>query len=162
MKTAIIYISRRGTTLLITNMITAALTGRNVTSIDLDQYPEPDLDHYQEIIIGGPIYMGELPQKLRAFCQTNIDKLMSKRLGLFVCGMIPDKTKQEEELNRAYPEPLRQKARVAAFLGGAFVQDKLNLFEKLIVRFIAKTRKSVSKIEQSEIESFCRRFIRNS
>jgi menaquinone-dependent protoporphyrinogen oxidase len=109
MKTAIIYISRRGTTVEIAHMIRATLIERDVELINLDEHPEPDLDMYEEVIIGGPIYMGDLPQKLRNYCKVHAEKLLSKRLGLFVCGMIPDRAKQQEELIRPIQKPCMKK-----------------------------------------------------
>jgi menaquinone-dependent protoporphyrinogen oxidase len=89
----------------------------------------------------------------------HLDILRSNRLSLFICGMIPDQERQEQELRKAFPSALQESARSMAFLGGAFVQEKLNLFEKLIVLFISKTRKSQEKIEEERIGPFLEAFL---
>lgn len=158
MKIALVYLSRRGTTEEIARMIASQLEGHTVRLINLDEHPDPDLSDWPAVIIGGPIYIGELPEKLRSYCMANLEELKQKQLGLFVCGMIPDKQKQQEELSKAYPTALSRHARVLSFLGGAFKQERLNWFEKLIVLFIAKTRRSVQQIEHEEIAAFCKAF----
>lgn len=161
MRIAILYISRRGTTEKVARLIAEALPEHEVRLINLDEEPEPDLQPWDGLIIGGPIYIGELPEKLRAWLMRHLDILRSKRLGLFICGMIPDPAQQEQELRRAFPTALQEKAKAMAFLGGAFVQEKLNLFEKMIVLFLSKTRKSQEKIEVERIGPFLDAFLKN-
>lgn len=160
MRIAIILISRRGTTEKVAGMLADALSGHEVDQFNIELNSLPDLRQYDGIILGGPIYMGALPEKMKEFCMQHLDVLRSRRLGLYICGMIPDPEKQELELERAYPTLLYQHAVAKAFLGGAFIQEKLNLFEKIVVFFMAKTRKTVDKIDRDGIRLFAGEFTR--
>jgi menaquinone-dependent protoporphyrinogen oxidase len=82
--------------------------------------------------------------------------LLKKRLGLFVCGMEPDEEKQQTEIAGAFPQNMREKAVATDFFGGEFLFEKMNFFEKMIVRKIAETDKSVSAIKEERIKEFVR------
>ncbi len=159
MEIALVYVSRRGTTEQVARLIQNRLAPHRVVLLDLDENPAPDLTDFDIVILGGPIYMGDLPEKLRKFANVSTHLLLTKKLGLFICGMIPDKEKQQAELERAYPEALRQHATALAFMGGAFIREKLGFFEKLVVRLIARTHKSVERIDHDAIRDFCARIV---
>jgi menaquinone-dependent protoporphyrinogen oxidase len=74
--------------------------------------------------------------------------------------MEPDREKQQQELENAYPLWLKQQAVAKHFLGGAFLFEKMNFFERAIIKRIAKTDKSVSRIDEDEIEKFVTDYIR--
>jgi menaquinone-dependent protoporphyrinogen oxidase len=65
-----------------------------------------------------------------------------------------DETKQQQELANAYPQELVRHAVSTCFAGGEFQFDKMNFFERAIIKRIAKTDKSVSQIWEGEIDRF--------
>jgi menaquinone-dependent protoporphyrinogen oxidase len=79
---------------------------------------------------------------------------LNKEIGLYVCGMERDESKQREELVRAYPKELIDKAKSIQFLGGEFLFENMNFFEKMIIKKIAKTDKSISEINHQNIDRF--------
>jgi menaquinone-dependent protoporphyrinogen oxidase len=161
MRIAIIYLSRRGTTEKVARIIAEYLPGHSLDLYNMELNHLPELTAYDGIILGGPIYMGALPDKMQQYCLRNLDALRSRRLGLYICGMIPDPEKQLLELEKAYPTLLFQHAVAKAFLGGAFIQERMNFFEKVIVFFMARTRKSVEKIDRDAIRLFAGEFTRS-
>jgi menaquinone-dependent protoporphyrinogen oxidase len=68
--------------------------------------------------------------------------------------MEPDSTKQQTELSNAYPQELYEYAVSKCFAGGEFLFEKMNLFERAIIKRIAKTDRSVSQIREKDIDRF--------
>jgi menaquinone-dependent protoporphyrinogen IX oxidase len=58
MKTAIIYTSKHGTTAKIAQMIAERLTGNQVSIIDLKKDKRPDINSFDEIMLGASVYAG--------------------------------------------------------------------------------------------------------
>ena len=159
MKTTIIYTSKHGTTEEVAQTISEKLKGTNeVTLISLKKNPNPDISAFEAVILGAPIYAGQVSGKMKTFCKANETILLQKKTGLFVCGMNPDKKEQEKELNDAYPEVLQEKAVTTGFLGGKFLFEKMNFFERLIIKKIAKTETSVHRIDRDAVDGFVKKF----
>jgi menaquinone-dependent protoporphyrinogen oxidase len=154
MKIAIVYFSKHGTTAKVAQMIAERLTGNQVAVIDLKKVKCPDLNSFDGIILGTSIYAGTSPKTMQRFCKENIEELKQKQLSLFVCGMELDETKQQQELANAYPQELVRHAVSTCFAGGEFQFEKMNFFERAIIKRIAKTDKNVSQIRESEIDRF--------
>jgi menaquinone-dependent protoporphyrinogen oxidase len=154
MKTVVIYLSKHGTTGKVAQMIAKQLTGDRVSVIDLKENNRPDLNSFDGIILGTSVYAGSPLKTVQRFCNDNIELLMQKRLALFVCGMEPDTSKRQQELENAYPQTLYQHAVAKCFAGGEFLFEKMNFFERAIIKRIAKTDKNVSQIREDEIEKF--------
>jgi len=153
METAIIYYSKHGTTKRVAEMLASKLTVEK-TFIDLKIHKSPNIEKYDSIILGCPVYAGNPIKKMKNFCMQNIEHLKSKPVGLYVCGMEKDEIKQQEELERTYPLELIEKAKTKKFLGGEFLFENMNFFERMIVKKIAKTDKSVSTINYENLDMF--------
>jgi menaquinone-dependent protoporphyrinogen oxidase len=154
MKIAIIYTSKHGTIAKVAQRIAGRLTGNQISIIDLKKGKCPDIHSFEGIILGTSIYAGAPSKTMQRFCKENIETLRQKRLALFVCGMEPDETKQQQELANAYPQELYEYTVTKCFAGGEFLFEKMNFFERAIIKRIAKTDKSVSQIKEDEIERF--------
>ena len=155
MKTAIIYTSKYGTTEKIAGLIAEKLKeSGEVELFSLAKYPNPDISAFETVILGTPIYAGQALKKMKTFCKMNETALLQKKTGLFICEMEPNKEKQEQELKNAYPEVLQKKAIATGFLGGAFLFEKMNFFERMIIKKIAKTTTSIQQIDEKAIDKF--------
>jgi menaquinone-dependent protoporphyrinogen oxidase len=152
MKTAIIYTSKHGTTAKVAQMIAERLTGNQLSVIDLKKDKHPDIHSFDGIILGTSIYAGSASKTMQRFCKEQLDTLTQKRLALFVCGMEPDSAKRQQELTNAFPEAIYQNAVSRCFAGGEFLFEKMNVFERAIIKRIAKTDKSVSQIREDEVD----------
>lgn len=157
METAIIYYSKHGTTKKVADMLASKLKAEK-TFIDLRVNKSPEIEKYDSIILGSSIYAGNSSKKMKNFCIQNIEQLKSKPIGLYVCGMEKEELKQEEELEKAYPLELLLTAKTKGFLGGEFLFEKMNFFEKMIVKKISKIDKSISAINYKNIDLFVEEF----
>jgi menaquinone-dependent protoporphyrinogen oxidase len=155
MKTAIIYLSKYGTTKKVAGMIGARLTDDEVTMIDLNEDQSPDLSFYERIIVGSSVYTGTAKKKFKEFLTVNHVSLFAVReVGLFLCGMEPDSVKQQEEMDRSFPEELLRHSKVRGFMGGELILEKMNFIDKFVVKKLMKTTSSVSNINEQAIDLF--------
>lgn len=153
MKTAIIYYSKKGTTQKVAKIISEKLNSEE-DLINLKQNTPLDISSYDRIIIGTPIYAGNSSKKVKKFITANQHHLLKKEIGLYVCGMEKEEEKQREELERAYPKELIDKAKSKQFLGGEFLFENMNFFERMIIKKIAKIDKSISALNHQNIDRF--------
>jgi menaquinone-dependent protoporphyrinogen oxidase len=140
-------------------MIAERIAGNQVSIIDLKKDKHPDISSFDRIILGTSIYASASSKTMQHFCKENIEALKQKRLALFVCGMEPDSAKQQQELANAYPQELYEYAVAKCFAGGEFLFEKMNFFERAIIKRIAKTDKSVSAIKSDEIDKLMKEIV---
>ncbi len=155
MKYAILFASKKGGTRKVSEWINEKLGTENSVLIDLGNNQEPDLNAYDTIIIGGPIYAGNLYEPVKKYLDQNSSKLIEKHLGLFICGM--NEAEEDAQLERAFPESLRHYAVAMAYLGGEFDFKKLNWFERFLVKRITGTRASVENYKKEAIDEFVKK-----
>ena len=152
MKTAIVYKSRHGTTEKIAQLIAAKLSDHHITIIDLRISPWESIVEFDRIIIGGSIHMGKIQEAVRIFCDDNMDVLLKRELGLFMCGLNEEKLKEEFDLS--FPRALRKHSKANGIFGGEFLFERMNILEKLIVKKLAHVHESISKIDYPAIDKF--------
>ena len=156
MKTAIIYATRHGCTEKCAMELANQLP-RHAALINLDQSTDINLQAFDTIILGGSIHAGSLNKKLSKHIEKYRDVLDRKNIGLFLCCM-EEGEKAEEQFENAFPDYLKSKAIAKGLFGGEFNFEKMNFFEKAIIKKIAKTDQNVSKIKYSTIEEFAKKF----
>ena len=155
MKIAIIYVSKYGTTEKVAGIIAGKLKETNeVELFSLKKNARHDISGFEMAILGSSIYAGQASGKMKTFCKENEAVLLQKKIALFVCGMHPKQEEREKELKDAYSEALHEKADATGFLGGAFLFERMNFFERFIIKKIAKTNTSVYRIDKEAIEHF--------
>lgn len=152
MKTAIIYSSTHGTTKKVARLIAEKQNGKEVSLIDLGMNPQPVIDTFDRIIIGGSIHVGMIQKRVKRFCEENIVLLLQKETGMSICCMRKDK--QKEQFDNAFLESLRAHSKVHGYFGGEFLFEKMNCLEKLMVKKVAKVYKSISQINYAAIDQF--------
>lgn len=156
MKKAIIYATSHGCTdKCARNLAIELEPDIDLFNIETDQ--NIDLNNFKTIIIGGSIHMGSINKKIKKFITNNINELCEKNMGLFICCMYEGK-KAIEQFNDAFPEDLRNKALAHGFFGGEFNFEKMNFFEKAIVKKVANVEQSVSNINYTNIKEFAKKF----
>jgi len=156
MKTAIIYMSKHGTTEKITGLLSDKI--ENSTMFNLSSSSSIVFENYDTIIIGGSIHVGSMQKKLKQFIAKNIDVLLTKRTALFMVCM--DKTdKRNEQFENAYPQELRNRSIVNGYFGGEFIFDKMNFIEKIIIKKISGRSTDVSEIDYEAIDEFVNKLI---
>lgn len=148
--TAIIYMSKHGTTEKIALSIHKLINKEDVHPIDLSINKKPDISGYNKIIIGGSIHAGAIQKRIRDFIALNLNELMKKEVALFLCCM-KDSEEAREQFENAFPEVLRKHAKKIEIVGGEFLFDKMNFFERAIVKKIAGVQENISKIDNQKI-----------
>ncbi|MDR1766919.1 MAG: flavodoxin domain-containing protein [Propionibacteriaceae bacterium] len=144
MTTAVVFATKHGTTAQVADQIAQALGGAAL--IDLGVNPSPDLDSFDAIVAGGPVYAGQPVKALKSFLAANAETVLARPLALFVCGLEPDQAKREAEIAATFDEPLRSHAVGVWFAGGAFLFDKLGFLEKAIIKRIAHVTESTTTL----------------
>lgn len=149
MKTAIIYASSHGTTAKVAAQIQNGLQAEHTRLINLKETQAVDLSLFDTVIIGGSVHAGQMQGRVKKFCKKNLLDLLQKRVGLFMVGM--NEPEFENEFNNAFPELLRKHAIVSKCVGGEFLFEKMNFFEKLIVKKVSGITQNISKIDENKI-----------
>lgn len=162
MKIAIIYATTHGTTEKIATYIAEKLTNHiaeknvsyQVELIKLKKNIRISIFSYDMIILGGSVYLGDIQQNMTKFCNDNLDELLTRTVGLFVCGMEPELVRQDSELEMAYPIKLYKHALASAFVGGEIVFEKLNPTQKFIVKNFLQIKQPIDVIHYDIIDIF--------
>jgi menaquinone-dependent protoporphyrinogen oxidase len=152
MKTLIIYASKYGCTEKCSNLLKDKLTSE-VKIVDMKKEKVPDINLFDNIIIGGSIYMGKIQKRVNEFCLKNNSTLTNKKLGFFICCM-GEKDIAEKQIKTSFPEELLSKAIAIEHFGGEFIFGKMNFLERLIIKKISKTSNDKSTISEENINKF--------
>lgn len=153
MKTVIIYISKHGTTEKVARIIADKLESGKTEFVNLSKEKLIDIETFDRIIIGGSIHMASVHKKIKKFCESNNSTILKKTLGLFLCCMETGE-KSVEQFENAFSEDLRRHASSTALLGYEYNLDKMNFFERILVKKISGSKKSISEIDYNEIARF--------
>lgn len=150
MKTVIVYASNHGATENVANQLAGLLSGEPAKVINLRKNKSFNPEGYERVLIGGSIHVGQIQKPLKQFCIKYKDQLVNTKLGLFICCMYTDEQASRQfELN--FPEILREHSSSNKIVGGAFNFEKMNWFEKVIVKKVAGVTQSVSNLDESRI-----------
>lgn len=152
MKTIIIYATTHGCTEKTALQLKHYLAD-DVTLVNLNNQKTADIASYDRVIIGGSIHAGQIQKRVKTFCKKYLSDLKSSELGLFICCMEEGATAQQQLLN-AYPEELLREAKTTAVFGGEFDFNKMNFFQKWVVKKVAKVDQNVSKMDNKAISHF--------
>lgn len=152
MKYIIIYRSRHGTTGKVAKYICEKLKPKSCDLIDLKDNRNPDLSGYDTVILGGSVHAGQLNSAMKKYIEKNSNLLLTKRLGLFLCGMEIDKA--DLHFSNAWPAELRNHATVRLHAGGEFLFEKMNFFERFAVKKIGGVKSNHSEINYLKIDRF--------
>lgn len=151
MNTLIVYATKHGCSESCAMMLCKQLTG-NVELYNLKEKRVPVLAEYDRVIIGGSIHMGKIQKEVHDFCTKNMDILLDKKIGLFVCGMLFEKA--DEELNNSFPKELSTRAIAKEFFGGDYRFNRMNYLDRLVVKQVAKVNNDISQIKEENIIRF--------
>lgn len=152
MKTLIVYATKYGSTKTCAEKIKNQLKN-DVDLVDIKKQKNPEINDYTTIIIGGSMYAGRIQKQIKKFCTANINNLLQKKIGLYICCMY-EGNQAEQQFKEAFPESLQQHAAARGILGGALNFNKMNFLEKTIIKKISGVEKSLSSISEEKISSF--------
>jgi len=152
MKTLIIYASKYGTTEKCGNLLRDKLHNE-VEIVNIKKESIPEINTFDNIIVGGSIYMGKIQKEVYKFCLKNANVLKNKNLGFFICCMSENEA-AGKQINSSFPEELLKDAVAIGCFGGEFKFKKMNFFERFIIKKISKTSEDSSKLLQESINEF--------
>lgn len=116
--------------------------------------PFTSVEGYDNIILGGSIYIGKIQKKLTSFINTNLPLLLEKKIGLFICAAEKDEVLKEKELITAFPPAIFDHAIAKEVFGFELDMDKLNFFEKLIMSKVKGLKTSIYELSEEKIYEF--------
>ena len=153
MRLLILYGSKTGTTEDCANKIKAAIETRHETAIidlyNLGKRPKINLNDYETIVIGSPIYMGQIRNSVKTFLGYNLETLMKKNLHFFVCGLALG-DEGVELFKKQVPTTLFRHAKQVKQLGGDVHVERLGLLYKLIMKkILAESKPELGLLEEA-------------
>lgn len=151
--TAIVYMSKHGTTRKVALLMKELLKEEKVTLINLEEEEPVDLSGCDRFIIGGSVHMGKIQKEIQAFCLKNMPILKAKPLGLFLCCMY-EGVEAEEQFNFAFPDELRAAAKSKALMGYELYFDRMNFIDKAMTQKMTGFQEFTSHIQHGEITRF--------
>ena len=128
--------------------------GNGVEMIRISRRRKFNLQQYDTIIIGGSIHEGMIQRSVYKFCENNLEILLHKQVGLFVCCMDPD-ANEKELIERTFPDEMVNHALSSGFFGGELNIKKMNLLQKIMTRKAARLQKEPD-IDFQKILDFAR------
>ncbi|MEH7076850.1 flavodoxin domain-containing protein [Neobacillus drentensis] len=153
MKSLIVYCSSHGTTEKAVRFLSESLKGE-ILAVDLKrENVKFDLRDYDTVIIGGSIHVGNIQRKIKQFISHNLNTLLEKEVGLFLCCMRDGET-AIEQFNNAFPQELRKNSAAMGLFGGEFLLSEMNFFEKQIVKKVSGATIDQSNLDYEAIKEF--------
>ena len=143
MNTIILYASIYGYTKDCATKLSKQLKGE-VLLINVLTDKIPTIDEFDNVVIGGSIYMGQISKKIKVYCTSNIDLLKNKRVGLFLCCGLPKN--YEINIKNAFPEELLKHAISVESFGGELRIEKMKFTHKILVGIMKKAAAKEEKV----------------
>ncbi len=151
MPTLIVYSNSHGATTSGVDLLAAKLVGR-VMSVDLKKNENPDPSNYEAVVVGGSVFDGQMPKRVRRYLEARSALLKTKKLGLFTSSLA-EGDKAEKELQGAFPADLIAHAAAKGHFGVDVAIDRMNFLEKMAAKKTGLID-SVSKLASGAIEAF--------
>lgn len=153
MKTLIAYSTTLGCTEQCASRLKEDI-GEGVEMARISSRRRYNLKKYDTIIVGGSIHEGMIQRSVHKFCESYLDVLLTKQVGLFVCCMDPEADEQKL-ISQAFPDVLINHALASGFFGGELNIKKMNLLQKIMTRKAARLQKEPD-IDFKRILAFAR------
>jgi menaquinone-dependent protoporphyrinogen oxidase len=153
-KTIMIYATKHGSVENAVAILKEKMPGEILLVNIMGEVP-PSLADYENVIIGGSIYVGKIQKKLEKYVENHLDELLKKKVGLFICAAQEEKVR-EKELEDAFPRELYQHACCKEVFGYEIHYEDMNFIEKKIVSKILGHKESYSELSGEKMDHFAR------
>lgn len=153
MKCIIIYATRYGCAEEAAKRLQKQLDGE-CRLVNIMSESVPPLKNFDTVILGGSVYIGRVQKQLSSYIGDNLNILLDKKIGLYICAGAPKQEQLKGEFENAYPHDLLEHAAAKAVLGYAFLFEKMKFFDKLIMKKIKGDAVSVSEYYDDRIIQF--------
>ena len=145
MKNLIVYATKHGTVKKCAEMLKVKLNDETVLANVKEEVP--DLDNFDNVILGGSIYIGKIQKKLYNYAKDNLSQLSKKKVAVFICSGEDN----PEYITTSFPEELLNHAVSKQLFGGELILENLNFFTRFLMRRIMKIKNGYSRIKKSNI-----------
>lgn len=149
MKTAIVYGTKHGGTVECVKKMQAQLP-KEVVVYAIKDNPKINLDEFDTVIIGGSIHAGGIQKEIKSFCKENEDKLLTKKVGLFICSGMQVATEFEHNFS---PELLKA-SKVHYNLGYQNNTQNFNFLERTMMKLVPKDSIKAEGIYEDKLKDF--------
>ncbi|MBN2722892.1 MAG: hypothetical protein JXR95_02345 [Deltaproteobacteria bacterium] len=149
MKTLVIYSSKHGSSEEFAKIISEKINNCEITSVE--NVSEKNLCDYNHLVIGSSIYAGKFSKKFNNFIQENLKILLDKKLGVFVIGGI--ESQYLKTASSQLPESIINHACAVVYGGYKYDFNRMNFFEKFIVKIVSKTGKSIDALKPKNADA---------
>jgi menaquinone-dependent protoporphyrinogen oxidase len=153
-RTLIIYATKHGSVENAVRLLKEKLEGE-ITVINIMNEDPPELNEYDNVILGGSIYLGKIQKRLSKYMEKHLTDLLSKRIGLFICGAEREEIR-EKELIGSFPEKLFEHAVCKEIFGYEIHFEDMNFIEKKVVGSILGYKDNYSELSEPKIDSFAK------
>lgn len=155
MKTLVLYATTYGFTKECVEDLSKELNGE-VIVVDVMKEEVPTLESFDQVVIGGSVYIGQLQKKLKLVCTEQLSNLMNKRLALFLCCGLPENF--EQVLSNSIPEQLINHAFIKECFGGELRMENMKFSHKLITNLMKKATAKEGKPEPKKLTKNIQKF----
>lgn len=153
-RTLIIYATKHGSVENAVRMLKEKLEGK-VTVINIMNGEPPELHEYENVILGGSIYLGKIQKRLSKYMEKHLSELVTKRIGLFICAAEREDIR-EMELIDSFPEKLFEHAVCKAVFGYEIHFEDMNFIEKKVVGSFLGHKSNYSELSEPKMDSFAK------
>jgi menaquinone-dependent protoporphyrinogen oxidase len=152
MRNAVIFATKYGSVRKASEILASKLPG----DTDIFNINEgiPVLSGYENVVIGGSVYMGKIQASIRKYMRENMNELLQKKIGLFINSSERDQEKNRKQFEISFPEELRSTAAAEGFFGDEINIERVNLLDKIMLRLIKNVTESYSNISEEKITGF--------
>ncbi|WP_026478467.1 flavodoxin domain-containing protein [Alkaliphilus transvaalensis] len=151
MKVVLLYASKYGATEKAAKLMAEQLKGE-VKLINLKEEIPSTIEEFDTVLLASSIYAGRMQGEISKFTTTYKDQIMNKNIGVFVCCKEENPEKITEYLKLNLPEEMIKKAFIKEYLGHEVKFDKMNFFERFLLKRILKVKESYSQINLEGIK----------
>ena len=107
------------------------------------------LEEYDHVILMTPVYIGQIQKEIKEFIRNNNAVLITKNLDIVVIGMNVKEYDNMIKLN--FSKEILEHATLT-YGGGAYYFEKLNFFQKVIVKKITGVQSTIEDIKYQNLE----------
>lgn len=151
MKSLILYHSKYGATEKVAKKIATYITNFDLKELGSSEY---NLDAYELIYVGCPIYYGGLHKQFKKFLSTQKSTLLTKDLRIFILGV--DDKNHKQTIAKNIDRDLLLHAKVV-HVGGAYEYEKMSFFDRFITKRVASFDTSVDLINEEKIKELIKK-----
>jgi menaquinone-dependent protoporphyrinogen oxidase len=150
LKTVVLYDSKRGVTEECAKKISESLKCDN---FNLRKNNQINLDSYDLIIMGTPLYAGMPMTSVKKFCDNNVVVLKNKHLAFFICGL-GEASEMIDSFKTKINSEVVKNISIIRHFGGELRPDRAHFLMKVLMKKMLEDPKFKSNIKENEINKF--------